>query len=78
MKNHVVNDIAKLAGGLFQGAMGVKDHLQTTIKHRVEQQLNRYDLVYREEFDVMRSMLNAALEEQKRLKERIEELEKQL
>lgn len=71
-------DIAKLAGNALGVASDVKREFEAGVNTALSKALSRMELVSREEFEVVRGMLQAAREEQESLKKRIDELEAML
>jgi BMFP domain-containing protein YqiC len=74
-RRQVLDDVAKLAtsaAGLMQGA---SREIETLIRQRLEQLLDRMDLVNRDEFDAVKAMAAAARAENEDLRQRVEALE---
>lgn len=71
----VFDDVAKLAtsaAGLMQGA---GREVETLVRQRLEQLLDRMDLVPRDEFEAVKEMAAAARSENEDLRSRLEALE---
>lgn len=73
--NAFLDDIAKLAAGAAGLAQGAREEAETLIRSRMERFAASREWVRREEFDAVREMAVSALEENKRLATRIDELE---
>ena len=76
--NRLLGDIARLASGAMSMAAGVKTELEQLVQQRVERFLNEKGWVAREEFDAVRSLAQRAREEQEKIHERLDHLEKKL
>ena len=74
-RNRFLDDLAKIASSTASTIAGMKDEAENLIKQRVEALMNDMNLVTREEFEVMNSMLSKARLEQEKLIKRIEALE---
>ena len=59
-------------------AQGVRKELDTLVQTQVERVLNNLSVVKREEFDVVKDMVEKARSENAKLEARIAELEKKL
>ena len=76
--NRLLGDIARLASGAMTMAAGAKTELEQLIQQRVERFLNEKGWVAREEFDAVRSLAQRAREEQEKIHERLDHIEKKL
>ena len=76
--NRLLGDIARLASGAMSMAAGAKTELEQLIQQRVERFLNEKGWVAREEFDAVRSLAQRAREEQEKIQERLDHIEKKL
>ena len=76
--NRLLGDIARLASGAMSMAAGAKTELEQLVQQRVERFLNEKGWVAREEFDAVRSLAQRAREEQEKIYERLDDLEKKL
>jgi BMFP domain-containing protein YqiC len=72
------DELAKLATNAAGAAQGVRREIDTLVKAQVERVLNDVGVVKREDFDVVREMVQKAREENDRLKERVAVLEARL
>jgi BMFP domain-containing protein YqiC len=72
------DELAKLATNAAGAAQGVRREIDTLVKAQVERVLNDVGVVKREDFDVVRDMVQKAREENDRLSERIAVLEARL
>lgn len=73
-RNRIFDDLAKVANSAVGTVAGVKDEIEQVIRHRVEHFIGNMNLVTREEFEVIQSMLEKSRNEQEDLKLRIAEL----
>ncbi|MDD9875993.1 MAG: accessory factor UbiK family protein [Magnetovibrio sp.] len=76
--SRLFDDLARVANGAVSTLVGVKDEIETMIRHRVERMLAEADLVPRDEFDAVKAMAAEARAEQERLTKRVAALEKAL
>ena len=76
--NRLLGDIARLASGAMSMAAGAKTELEQLIQQRVERFLSEKGWVAREEFDAVRSLAQRAREEQEKMNERLDYIEKKL
>ena len=74
-QNRLLDDIARLANGAAGLASGLREEIETLIKHRIDRLLADMDLVSREEFEVVKEMAATARAEQDILAGRLAELE---
>ena len=76
--NRLLGDIARLASGAMSMAAGAKTELEQLIQQRVERFLSEKGWVAREEFEAVRSLAQRAREEQEKIHERLDHIEKKL
>lgn len=69
------DDMAKMVGGAVSALGSLKEQLKGEVKERVDEVLERMDLVSRNEFDGAMDMLKKARMEQEQLKKRLSALE---
>ncbi len=74
----IYEDLSRVAEGAASAFQGVREELESLVRHRVERLINDLDLVPREEFEAVRAMAIRAREEQDALKARVAELESKL
>ena len=74
-QNRLLDDIARLANGAAGLASGLREEIETLIKHRIDRLLADMDLVSREEFEVVKEMAATARAEQDILAGRLAEFE---
>ena len=74
----IFEDLSRVAEGAASALQGIRDEVETMVRHRVERLLSDLDLVTREEFDAARTVAIRAREEQDALTARIAELETRL
>lgn len=72
------DDLAKLATSAAGLAKGAKDEVETIFRSRLERWLAERDLVTREEHEAVKEMARLAREENQRLSDRLDSLEKRL
>jgi BMFP domain-containing protein YqiC len=72
------DEIAKLMTNATGAAQGVRKEVDGLVQAQVERVLNNVNIVKREEFDVVRDMVEKARAENERLEKRITELEAKL
>jgi BMFP domain-containing protein YqiC len=72
------DEIAKLMTNATGAAQGVRKEVDSLVQAQVERVLNNVNVVKREEFDVVRDMVEKARAENERLAKRIAELESKL
>ena len=74
--NRIFDEMARLMGDAASVAQGVKREAENAFRSQMERFVADFDLVKREEFDVVRDMASKARAENEELKKRIAELEK--
>lgn len=74
-QNPLLDDLARVASGALGVAAGMREEAEARLRDQFERVLARFDLVTREEFDVVRAMAVKAREEQEVLTARLGELE---
>lgn len=78
--SHLFEDFTKLAGSFmdtaFHSLADVRNHFDRFVDGIVDAVLKRKQLVSREEFDVVKTMLAQSRQEQEQLKKRLDALEK--
>ena len=72
------DDIARVATGAAGAVSGVRDELETLVKHRLERIIGEMDLVTRDEFEAVKAVAARARTEQEILEAKVAELEKAL
>jgi len=72
------DEVAKLMTNAAGAAQSVRKEVDGMVQTQVERVLNNLNIVKREEFDVMRDMVEKARTENIRLEARIEVLERKL
>ncbi len=66
--SHIIDDLAKLAGGAAGIAGSLQQQIRSDIKTRIDDMASQMDLVPREDFDRLEALIQT-------LESRIEELE---
>lgn len=74
--NAFVDDFARLATSAAGLAKGAKDEMETLFRSRIDRWLADRDFVSREEHEAVKEMARLAREENQRLSERLDSLEK--
>lgn len=74
-KEHLFDDLAKMAGGAASALGGFGTQIKDEIKTRVDEMAERLDLVPREDFERVEAMLKESRRQQDELIKRIEALE---
>jgi BMFP domain-containing protein YqiC len=73
--NRLFDDLARLMTDAAGAAQGVKREVETIVKSQGERVLNGMDVVRREDFEVVKAMVEKARAENERLEQRIAALE---
>lgn len=69
------DELAKLMTNATGAAQGLRKEVDSMVQSQVERVLNNINVVKREEFDVLRDMMEKARTENERLERRVAELE---
>ena len=77
-KENKLKHLSNIASGILGSLEGVKNQSKQIIKSKIESNLKSLDLVNRQEFQEMKSMLIKAREQNSILEEKIKTLEKKL
>lgn len=73
--NRLLDDLSRIATGALGALQGVKGEVEQAFRQRLERALAEMELVSREEFEAVKTMAEAAREENIRLAERLAALE---
>jgi BMFP domain-containing protein YqiC len=76
--NRLLDDLAKVATGAIGSLTGVRQEVEQRLQQQLERIIGRMNLVGRDEFEAIKSVAQAAREEQIRLEKRVAELEAKL
>ena len=76
--NRILDDMAKMATGALGSLTGLRQEIEAKVQQHLERLLSRMNLVSREEFDTMKSVAQAAREEQIKLERRLADIEAKL
>jgi BMFP domain-containing protein YqiC len=76
--NRLLDDMAKAASGALGSLAGLRHEIEMRVQQQLERLLGRMNLVSREEFETMKSVAQAAREQQIRLERRLAEIESRL
>ena len=77
-KDNTLKHLSNIAIGVFSSLEGVRNHSKHIIKSKLEANLKNLDLVNREEFEEMKSMIIKAREQNLILEAKIRKLEKKI
>ena len=67
-KNKILSDLSKMAVDAMSTISGVKKEIETIVSLRVDKIINKMKLVKRDEFDVLKKMVEKLLIENEKLK----------
>ena len=67
-KNKILSDLSKMAVDAMSTISGVKKEIETIVSLRVDKIINKMNLVKRDEFDVLKKMVQKLLTENEKLK----------
>ena len=67
-KNKILSDLSKIAVDAMSTFSGLKKEIETLVSLRVNKIINKMNLVKRDEFDVLKKMVQKALIENDELK----------
>ena len=67
-KNKILSDLSKMAVDAMSTISGVKKEIETIVSLRVDKMINKMNLVKREEFDVLKKMVQKILLDNEKLK----------
>jgi BMFP domain-containing protein YqiC len=76
--NRLLDDMAKAASGALGSLAGLRHEIEMRVQQQLERLLGRMNLVSREEFETMKSVAQAAREQQIILERRLVEIEARL
>ena len=74
-QNRLLDDLARVASGALGVASGLREEVEGRLREQFERILSQWDLVPREEFEVVKAMAAKARDEQEALAERVAALE---
>ena len=75
-KNKILSDLSKIAVDAMSTFSGVKKEVETIVKLRVNKVINRMELVKRDEFEVLKKMVQKLTIENKNLKKKKKSIKK--
>ena len=67
-KNKIFSDLSKLAVDTMSTFSGLKDEIETIVALRVNKIINKMNLVKKDEFDVLKKMVQKVIIENEKLK----------
>ena len=76
--NRILDDMAKAATGALGSLAGLRHEIEMRVQQQLERLLGRMNLVGRDEFEAMKSVAQAAREQQIKLERRLAEIEARL
>jgi BMFP domain-containing protein YqiC len=76
--NRLLDDMAKAASGALGSLAGLRQEIEMRVQQQLERLLGRMNLVNRDEFEAMKSVAQAAREQQIKLERRLAEIEARL
>ena len=77
-KDNTLKHLSNIASGIISSLEGVRNHSKHIIKSKVEANLKNLDIVNKEEFEEVKSMIIKAREQNSILEAKIKTLEKKL
>ena len=77
-KDNTIKHLSNIASGVISSLEGVRNHSKQIIKSKIEANLKNLDLVNREEFEEIKSMIIKAREQNSILEAKLKTLEKNL
>lgn len=77
-RERILDDVARVAGGTVSVLSGLQKQIKEEILTHIEDAAAKLDLVPREDFERLESMIAQAREEQEKQKQKIAELENRL
>ena len=69
-KNKILSDLSKMAVDAMSTISGVKKEIETIVSLRVDKIINKMNLVKRDEFDILKKMVQKLLIENENLKKK--------
>jgi len=76
--NRILDEFAKLMTDAAGAAQGVRREVETAFRAQAEKLINSMEIVQRDEFEAVREMAIKARAENKKLQQRVAELEEKL
>lgn len=73
--NRFFDDLAKVASGAASTVVGIKSEVESLVRQQIERLVAEFDLVRRDEFEVVSALAASARAEQERLEQRVAALE---
>ena len=67
-KNKILSDLSKIAVDAMSTFSGIKKEIETLVSLRVNKVINKMNLVKRDEFDVLKKMVQKMIIENEKLK----------
>ena len=75
-KNKIFSDLSKLAVDTMSTSSGLKDEIETIVSLRVNKIINKMNLVKKDEFEVLKKMVQKLLIENERLNKSVSKKKK--
>ena len=67
-KTKILSELSKIAADAVSSFSGIKKEIETIVKLRVNRVINKMNLVKREEFDILKKMVQKLIIENRKLK----------
>ena len=67
-KTKILSELAKIAGDAMSTFSGIKKEIETIVKLRVNRVINNMNLVKRDEFEILKKLVQKLVIENKKLK----------
>ena len=67
-KTKILSELSKIAADAVSSFSGIKKEIETIVKLRVNRVINKMNLVKREEFEILKKMVQKLIIENKKLK----------
>ena len=67
-KTKILSELAKIAGDAMSTFSGIKKEIETIVKLRVNRVINNMNLVKRDEFEILKKLVQKLIIENKKLK----------
>ncbi len=77
-QSRVLDDLARILTNAAGAAQGIKQEIETLVRQQGERIIDDFDLVTRDEFEVLRSVAVKLSSENEELRKRVESLERKL
>ena len=75
-KSKIFSDLSKIASDAISSFDGIKKELETIVKFRVDKAINKMNLVKRDEFEILKKMVQKLTIDNEKLKNKEKKLKK--